>query len=59
MSIHAIHSHRELAEAPILGVACRILRCDLASRPKACVLLLASMGMMIVTLLATLAGTGL
>lgn len=41
-----MHAH------PLTGWACRIIDCDTASRPKACVLLILSVIMMIVSILA-------
>ena len=45
-------SHDEFRHFYLTGWACRILRCDPASPPKACVLLVVSVVMMLVTFLS-------
>jgi hypothetical protein len=48
--------HGAIAHSRLTGWACTILRCDTASRPQACVLLILSVLMMLVTILALAVG---
>lgn len=45
----SLHAH--MARSVAFGWACKIIDCDTASPPKACVLLILSVVMMIVTIL--------
>ena len=47
-----IHAHDLLARSWATGWACKIIDCDTAGPPKACVLLLVSVLMMLVTIVA-------
>lgn len=45
--------HEAIAHSLLTGWACKIIVCNTAGRPKACVLLLVSVIMMLVTIVAT------
>ena len=48
-------AHEEFRHFRLTGWACKILRCDPASPPQACVLLVVSVVMMLVTILSAAA----